>query len=48
MELSKLIFNNNVKYMYQNINIDNKNRYGEVFTPTELVEEILNNLPRHV
>ena len=48
MEIPKLIFDTNVKDLYKNMNISNKNRYGEVFTPIELIEEMLDNLPKRV
>ena len=48
MEVPKLIFNKDVKDLYKNMNISNKNKFGEVFTPIELIEEMLNNLPKHV
>lgn len=48
MEEQRMILNTDIKELYQNINISNKNKYGEVFTPNELIVEMLNNFPKSV
>jgi len=39
------VFNTNIKDL---MNVPNKNKYGEVFTPVELIKEMLDQIPKHV